>query len=79
MCGMLTDMRFVPLCGFFAAAVLCASAARATPEFAQTNLVSDIPGLAKFTDPDLINPWGMSSSATSPIWVSDNGSGLATL
>jgi len=61
------------------AAVLCASAARATPEFAQTNLVSDIPGLAKFTDPDLINPWGMSSSATSPIWVSDNGSGLATL
>lgn len=61
------------------AAALCASTAWATPEFAQTNLVSNIPGLAKFTDPDLINPWGMSSSATSPIWVSDNNAGLSTL
>lgn len=48
-------------------------------EFIQTNLVSDIPGLAEFTDPDLLNPWGMSSSATSPIWVSDNGAGVTTL
>jgi uncharacterized protein (TIGR03118 family) len=47
--------------------------------FTQTNLVSDIPGLAKTTDPDLINPWGVSFSATSPFWVSDNGTGKATL
>jgi CubicO group peptidase (beta-lactamase class C family) len=33
MCGMLTDMRFVPLCGFFAAAVLCASDAYPPPRF----------------------------------------------
>ena len=26
-----------------------------------------------------MNPWGMSFSATSPFWISDNGSGLATL
>ena len=26
----------------------------------QTNLVSDIPGLAAFTDPYLKNPWGLS-------------------
>jgi len=61
------------------AATLCASSGWAMPGFVQTNLVSDVPGLAEFTQPDLINPWGMSSSATSPIWVSDNGTGLATL
>jgi uncharacterized protein (TIGR03118 family) len=47
--------------------------------FKQTNLVSDLPGVAKTTDPDLVNPWGVSFSSTSPFWVSDNGSGLATL
>jgi uncharacterized protein (TIGR03118 family) len=47
--------------------------------FTQTNLVSDIPGLAKTTDPDLVNPWGVSFSSASPFWVSDNGTGLATL
>lgn len=47
--------------------------------FHQTNLVSDIPGLAKSTDPNLVNPWGLSSSATSPIWVSDNNAGVSTL
>jgi len=61
------------------AALLCASNAWATPEFVQVNLVSDLTGVAEHVDLDLINPWGMSSSATSPIWVSDNGSGLATL
>jgi uncharacterized protein (TIGR03118 family) len=47
--------------------------------FAQTNLVSNIPGLAAVTDPQLMNPWGTSFSATSPFWVSDNGAGFATL
>ena len=31
------------------------------------------------TDPDLINPWGISESASSPFWVSDNGTGKSTL
>src|SRR5437016_8746111 len=30
-------------------------------------------------NPDLKNPWGISHSATSPFWLSDNGTGLATL
>ena len=47
--------------------------------FLQTNLVSDTPGLAKFTDSKLVNPWGLSSSPTSPIWVSDNNAGVSTL
>lgn len=47
--------------------------------YAQTNLVSDLPNTAPLTDPNLINPWGLSHSATSPWWVSDNNSGFSTL
>ncbi|HWA85070.1 MAG TPA: TIGR03118 family protein [Opitutus sp.] len=47
--------------------------------YVQTNLVSDVPGLAAVTDANLVNPWGLSRSATSPWWVSDNGTGRSTL
>jgi uncharacterized protein (TIGR03118 family) len=45
----------------------------------QTNLVSDLPGVAQFQDPQLVNPWGISESAASPFWVSDNNAGVSTL
>lgn len=45
----------------------------------QTNLVSDIPGLAITTDPNLIDPWGIANSATSPYWISDQGTDKSTL
>src|SRR5438094_10223362 len=51
----------------------------AAQHYKQTNLVSDVPGLAATTDPDLVNPWGLTRSATSPWWVSDNGTGKSTL
>ncbi len=35
--------------------------------------------VAKFLDPNLVNPWGVAASGTSPFWVSDNGSGKSTL
>jgi uncharacterized protein (TIGR03118 family) len=47
--------------------------------YQQTNLVSDLPNVAKFQDPNLVNPWGLSHSSTSPWWVSDNGTGVSTL
>ena len=47
--------------------------------YVQTNLVSDVSGWAAATDPHLVNPWGLSRSATSPWWVADNGTGLSTL
>jgi uncharacterized protein (TIGR03118 family) len=47
--------------------------------YIQTNLVSDVSGVAAHTDADLKNAWGVSHTATSPWWVSDNGTGLATL
>jgi uncharacterized protein (TIGR03118 family) len=51
----------------------------------QTNLVSDLPGVAQFQDTHLVNPWGISDSASTPgrpgsaFWISDNGAGLSTL
>ena len=45
----------------------------------KTNIVSDVPGLAGATDPNLKNPWDVAFSATSPFWVSNQGSGTATL
>jgi uncharacterized protein (TIGR03118 family) len=55
-----------------------APGAAATP-VVQTNLVSNIPGLAAHLDPNLRNPWGIAESSGSPFWVADNGTGLSTL
>ena len=53
------------------------------PQFEQVNLVSDQPGHAKFTDPNLINPWGIARSPDptppSEWWSANNGSNTATL
>ena len=51
----------------------------AQQHYNQTNLVSDIPGMAAVTDPNLVNPWGMSRSSGSPWWISDNQPGVTTL
>jgi uncharacterized protein (TIGR03118 family) len=53
--------------------------------FTQTNLVTDggagggasVP--AKFTDPQLLNPWGIAFLPGGPFWIADNGSNLSTL
>jgi uncharacterized protein (TIGR03118 family) len=59
---------------------LLAAPALANDEgYAQTNLVSDLPGIAKVLDSNLKNPWGISHSSTSPWWVSDNNGNVATL
>lgn len=47
--------------------------------YVQTDLVSNIPGLATVTDSELVNPWGFSHSAGSPFWISDQGTSVATL
>jgi len=51
----------------------------AAQQYQQTNLVSDIQGLAPTPDSHLLNPWGLISSPTSPWWVSDNNDGVSTL
>ena len=53
--------------------------------YVQTNLVSDIPGVATAFDPHLVNPWGVSfregspGNPGSPFWVSNQGSNSTTL
>jgi uncharacterized protein (TIGR03118 family) len=61
------------------AAMLVARSAAAQNSYQQHNLVSNIPGLADVLDPSLVNPWGISHSATSPFWTSDAGMGISTL
>jgi hypothetical protein len=63
--------RFFLVTTAIALGILYAGAWRAEADslyaqYAQTNLVSDIQGLATITDPLLVNPWGISHSATSP-------------
>jgi len=59
---------------------LCLPAWRADADsYVQTNLVSDIAGLATIQDANLVNPWGVSHNATSPFWTSNQGTQTATL
>jgi uncharacterized protein (TIGR03118 family) len=56
-----------------------ASAGVARGSFHQTNIASDVPGLAAITDPAVQNAWGLSSSSSSPIWIANNGTGTSVL
>jgi uncharacterized protein (TIGR03118 family) len=69
-------MRSVAVIGLVLC-ILCETAIAGN--IVQTNLVSDVPGLAVTTDPNLANPWGVSFSATSPFWVSDEATNESTL
>src|SRR6266704_2429753 len=76
--------RNVLVLGLVTALLALAPAVQATASqpgnaYHQTNLVSDLPGMAQLTDPDLVNPWGMAAGPATPAWVADNGTGKATL
>jgi uncharacterized protein (TIGR03118 family) len=77
---LMTGFRKYLVMAAFGASALHATTwhAEAGP-YVQTNLVSDIAGLATITDPNLVNPWGVSHSGTSPFWVSDQGKSVSTL
>jgi uncharacterized protein (TIGR03118 family) len=47
--------------------------------YTQVNLVANTSGVAPVTDPNLVNPWGVSRTSSSVWWISDNGPGLSTL
>ena len=79
-----TISRLFGMCILTVAAVLAFSAQAMAQAYQQTNLVSDIQGLAQNPpkgqpDAQLVNPWGLISSPTSPWWVSDNNAGVSTL
>lgn len=63
--------------GAFIAVLACATDARAA--YGATNLVSDIPGSARRTDFNLVNPWGLAVGSSGTIWVANNSTGTSTL
>src|SRR5438067_4418248 len=70
------------LCLSFASVLLllaCISSPAAGNGYQQVNLVSDLPGVALLQDTNLVNAWGVAFSPTGPFWISDNGTGKATL
>jgi uncharacterized protein (TIGR03118 family) len=60
-------------------AALVASAGAGESSFTVTKLVADQTGTATNADGNLVNAWGLTSTPTSPWWVSDNGQDVATL
>jgi uncharacterized protein (TIGR03118 family) len=74
----LSSVKFqVSVC--LATCLVASGIAVAQQHYAQTNLVSDIPGLAAHTDKNLVNAWGIAFGSKSPFWVADNGTGVSTL
>ncbi len=66
------------VCSLIATVTILAGNAGAQ-HYQQTNLVSNIAGVATHTDANLVNAWGIARSSSSPWWVSDNGTDRATL
>ena len=78
---MSSHKTLLPALSALALAATLAGGAKADEDakLVQTNLVSDIAGLAAVTDSNLKNPWGVSHSPTSPFWVSNQGTSTTTL
>jgi uncharacterized protein (TIGR03118 family) len=72
---MKTLMRFTAS----AALTVSLGATAFAQHYKQTNLVANTSGVATVTDPQLVNPWGLSRGSGSAWWVSDNLTGVATL
>jgi len=47
--------------------------------YKKRNLVSDIDGVARITDANLVNPWGLAFGPATPAWVADNRTDVSTL
>jgi uncharacterized protein (TIGR03118 family) len=76
--------RLALVLGLTTALLTLAPAAHADPDeqrtaYHQTNLVSDVEGLATLRDTNLVNAWGMAAGPTTPMWVADNGTDKSTL
>ena len=56
-----------------------AFATEAWANYVATNLVSDVPGIARRTDTNVVNPWGIAVGGSGTIWVANNGTGTSTL
>ena len=79
-----TAAVFVAAAGLVAiaapAGASAAPAAAPANSFAQTNLIANKASFKpKLVDKNLVNAWGLTAGPSTPIWVSDNNSGFATV
>jgi uncharacterized protein (TIGR03118 family) len=67
--------------GVMAAVLGIVAPAQAGPTYSVTNLITNnqADNPAQITDPNLVNPWGVSFGPTTPLWVSNEGTGVASL
>lgn len=61
------------------AVLIAVSSSAALAQYKLTNLVSNQIGGASHIDPLVVNAWGLAYGPGGPLWVSDQGSGWATL
>jgi uncharacterized protein (TIGR03118 family) len=47
--------------------------------FSQTNLISNLPGVANILNPNLLNPWGVAFAPAGDFWINANNAGLSLL
>lgn len=68
------------ICGAIGAgSALAGDDADGQTAYQQTNLVSNVAGLAPTTDANLLNPWGIAWAPGGALWASDNNGSLSTL
>jgi uncharacterized protein (TIGR03118 family) len=72
-------LAFVIGAALAVASPLAAAAPNFQNSYTVTPLVSDQPGVAPHTDPNLVNAWGLTAGPMTPWWVSDNGTDVSTL
>ena len=72
-------IKRVPSVVFMILAGTIAATGDGLNNYIETNLVSDLPGVAAQQDANLVNSWGIAAGPTTPIWVNDNGTGVATI
>jgi len=59
-------VKYLKFLAVFTLSIFLLPAATQAQHYTQTNLVSNIAGMAPITDPNLKNPWGLTRSSTSP-------------
>jgi len=77
---MLSTLKSWKPLSVFALSLFLLPAVTQAQHYKQTNLVSDITGMAPVIDPNLKNPWGLTRSpGGSPWWIGNNNSGTSSL
>jgi len=66
-------------CALWAGMALLTALPACAQFYRQTDLVSDVAGMAQLQDMQLKNPWGVTHSGGSPFWVSNADTSVSTL